>query len=80
SIATVILLAHDKSMWPITLTAVFLAWLATGIIILLGPYLITKMGTLGMLVIERMVGMIAALIAVKMLLTGAKLFLDSIQG
>lgn len=79
SIATVILLAHDKSLWPISITAVLIAWFATGIIILLGPYLLSKMGHLGMMVIERMVGMICALVAVKMLLKGAKLFLASIH-
>lgn len=78
SIATVIILAHNKDQWLLSLIAVFLAWVATGIIILMGPYLLEKMGNVGILVVERMIGMLAALISVKMLLKGAKLFVESL--
>ncbi len=78
SIATVILLAHDRSQWVISLSAVLLAWAVTALIIMLGPYLLSKAGKTGMHVAERMIGMICALIAVKMLLKGLKLFIDSI--
>ncbi len=74
SIATVILLAHDKDLWFISLSAVLLAWFVTGLIIMIGPYLLSKVGKTGMHVAERMIGMICALIAVKMLLKGLKLF------
>src|SRR6185437_8724774 len=50
SIATVIILAHDKSQWHLSLPAVFIAWFVSGIIILLGPYLLVRLGNLGMLV------------------------------
>lgn len=75
SIATVILLAHDKSQWLSSLSAVLLAWAVTALIIMLGPYLLSKAGKTGMHVAERMIGMICALIAVKMLLKGLKLFI-----
>src|SRR5580700_6407851 len=39
SMATVILLAHDKSPIYLSLAAIFLAWLATGTIIFFGPFL-----------------------------------------
>lgn len=78
SIATVILLAHDQDLWIYSLSAVLLAWLVTGIIIMLGPFLLSKVGKTGMHVAERMIGMICALIAVKMLLKGLKLFLAGI--
>jgi multiple antibiotic resistance protein len=79
STATVILFSHDPSMaWPSSLAAVIIAWVATAIIVLLGPMLLSKVGKVGMMVAERMIGMICALIAVKMVLKGLKLFLASI--
>lgn len=78
SIATVILLAHDQSMWFVSLGAVLVAWFFTAIIILLGPFLLSRVGKTGMHVAERMIGMFCALIAVKMVLKGLKLFLASL--
>ncbi|USN50310.1 MAG: MarC family protein [Myxococcales bacterium] len=76
SIATVILIAHEQEQfWLYSLSAVLLAWLFTAIIILLGPFLLSKVGKTGMHVAERVIGMVCALIAVKMLLRGIKLFL-----
>lgn len=75
SLATVILFSHEKSEWAVSLAAVGLAWLASAIIIFLGPLLITKVGKIGMHVAERIIGMVCALVAVKMILKGLKLFL-----
>jgi multiple antibiotic resistance protein len=76
STATVILFSHDHAMWFGSLLAVLIAWIATAIIILLGPLLLSKMGKTGMHVMERLIGMICALIAVKMILKGLKLFVQ----
>jgi len=76
SMATVILFSNDKNLW-ISLTAIFLAWVATGILIFFGPALLLRVGKTGMHVAERLIGMICAMIAVKMLLKSAKLFLAS---
>lgn len=78
SIATVILFSNDKNLW-ISLSAILLAWLVTGILIFLGPALLMRVGKTGMNVAERLIGMICAMIAVKMLLKSAKLFLASIN-
>jgi multiple antibiotic resistance protein len=79
STATVILFSHDPSMtWWSSLLAVISAWIATAIIVLLGPFLLSKVGKTGMMVAERMIGMICALIAVKMILKGLKLFFATI--
>lgn len=78
SIATIILYSHDQSLWPVSLTAVLLAWVVTAVVILLGPWLLSHLGRIGMLVIERFIGLICALVAVKMLLKGLKLFLESL--
>lgn len=79
STATVILFSHDPAMtWVSSLAAVIIAWIATAIIVLSGPLLLARVGKLGMMVAERMIGMICALIAVKMVLKGFKLFLSQI--
>lgn len=76
STATVILYSQDS--WLSAILAVLIAWIFTAIIILLGPYLLSKVGKTGMHVAERVIGMICALIAVKMILKGLKLFLATI--
>lgn len=74
STATVILFSHDQTMWFGSLIAVLLAWAFTAVIVLLGPFLLSRLGKTGIIVTERMIGMICALIAVKMVLKGFKLF------
>ena len=74
STATVILFSHDQAMMPVSIAAIVLAWLLTAIIVILGPFLLFKVGRTGMHVAERLIGMICALIAVKMILKGLKLF------
>lgn len=77
SMATVILFSHDKDI-SISLIAIFLAWTATGVLIYFGPSMLAQVGKTGMNVAERIVGMICALIAVKMLLKSAQLFFNSL--
>ena len=74
SIATVILFSNDQSGQIWSFLAILLAWVLTAIIIILGPFLLLKVGKVGMHVAERMIGMICALIGVKMMLKGFKLF------
>lgn len=76
STATVILYSHDS--WLGSMPAILLAWIATAIIVLLGPYLLFKLGKTGMHVAERLIGMICALIAVKMLIKGFTLFFKTV--
>lgn len=79
STATVILLSHDTVPLVVSLIAVVIAWIFTAVIIWLGPYLLSKVGKTGMNVAERMIGMICALIAVKMVLKGLQLFMETLQ-
>lgn len=79
STATVILLSHDETLGIFALGAVIVAWIFTAVIILLGPFLLSKVGKTGIHVAERIIGMICALIAVKMVLKGLKLFLLSLN-
>jgi multiple antibiotic resistance protein len=78
STATVILFSHDHAMRFGSLVAIVIAWVVTAVIILLGPLLLSKIGKTGMQVMERLIGMICALIAVKMVINGLKLFLAQI--
>jgi multiple antibiotic resistance protein len=78
STATVILFSHDQTIWFGSLAAILLAWLVSAVFILLGPFLLLKMGKTGMHVAERMIGMICALVSVKMFLKGLKLFFATI--
>lgn len=79
SIATVILFSNDQSGQLWSFLAILLAWVLTAIIIILGPFLLLKVGKVGMQVAERMIGMICALIGVKMMLKGFKLFFLSLN-
>lgn len=79
STATVILFSHDETTWVFSLIAVFVAWAFSAVIIFLGPMLLLRVGKTGMHVAERMIGMICALIAVKMMLMGLKLFFADFQ-
>jgi multiple antibiotic resistance protein len=76
SIATVILFSNDQKL--ISFIAIIVAWIFTAIIIIIGPFLLQKMGKTGMNVVERIIGMICALIGIKMMLKGFKLFILSL--
>jgi multiple antibiotic resistance protein len=78
SMATVILFSNDENL-SISLGAIALAWLAAAILIFIGPFLLVRIGKTGMNVAERLIGMICAMIAVKMLLKSAHLFMLSLK-
>lgn len=80
STATVILFSHDPNISQLSsLIAVIIAWGASAIIIISGPLLLAKLGKTGSIVMERLIGMICTLIAVKMILAGLKSFLASLS-
>lgn len=79
SIATIILFTHDKELYKLSFIAILVAWIITSSIILVGPILISKAGKTGIQVIERFIGLICALIAVKMLLKGIGYFIASLK-
>ena len=79
SIATIILLANDQELYILSLISVICAWIITSIIILMGPYLSSILGKTGMLVMERFIGLICTLIAIKMLIKGLSLFIQSLN-
>jgi multiple antibiotic resistance protein len=77
STATVILFSHE-GVWIESLLAIILAWIVTALIVIAGPYLLSRAGKTGMQVAESIIGMICALIAVKMVLKGFRLFFEQL--
>lgn len=78
SIATIIIFSHDKEIWLRYIAAILLAWVFTSCLILSGPYILSRLGKTGLSVLERFIGLICALVSVKMLLKGLKLFVASL--
>ncbi|MBF0430102.1 MAG: NAAT family transporter [Fibrobacteria bacterium] len=71
AMATVILLmAKEPARWPEWLLAVFCAWLASGILLMLSNRLSTLLGERTLKAFERLMGMILTAIAVEMFITG----------
>ena len=59
--------------------ALFLAWLATAILLLISPYILSVIGDRGARAMERLMGMILIILATQMLLNGVRDFLESLQ-
>lgn len=74
-LATVILFSHETANKSATLVGIILAWVATAIVMLLAPYLAKKLGKNGLKVGEQVIGVICALIAIKMIMKGAMTFM-----
>ena len=77
ALATVLLLmASRPAFWPQWLTAIVLAWLVTGLILVSASSFARILGDRGTTAIQRLMGMILTTIAVQMLLTGVEKFLN----
>jgi multiple antibiotic resistance protein len=76
ALATVLLLtSSDPDRRPEWLVALFLSWLATGIILFLATPLSRLLGSRGLVAIERLMGMLLVVVAVEMILNGMKQYL-----
>lgn len=65
-----LLMSGQPGRWPEWLLAVFLAWLASALIIYFASYFARFLGEKGLIAIERLMGMLLITVAVQMLLTG----------
>jgi multiple antibiotic resistance protein len=74
-LATVILFSHEAENTFATVCGMVLAWTGAAIIMLLAPYLVRTLGRNGLRAGEQMIGIVCALIAVKMILTGVNTFM-----
>lgn len=79
ALATLLLITNDNpDRWLEWLIALFLAWLATGIILLLAGPLAKILRNRGLVAIERLMGMILVAIAIQMLMDGIAKFVSTI--
>jgi MarC family membrane protein len=78
ALASVLLIMNQEpARWPEWLGALFLAWLATGLILLTSNALARRLGKRVLIAIERLMGMLLVALAIQMLLTGVRQFLLS---
>ena len=74
-LAAVMLYSHqEKNLW-IVVTAIFLAWIASTIILLLSTFLKKILGVRGLTACERLMGLILTLISVQMFFQGLDAYL-----
>jgi MarC family membrane protein len=71
-----LLMSREADRWPTWLLAIAVAWATTAVIVLLGSQVAARLGTRGLVAIERLMGMILVAIAIQMLLTGADAYFD----
>jgi small neutral amino acid transporter SnatA (MarC family) len=68
---------QEPERWPEWLSALILAWLLTGLIILSSSVLAKSLGKRVLIAIERLMGMLLVALAIQMLMTGIRQFLQS---
>jgi len=69
-----LLMSDEPARWPIWLIAISVAWAGTAIIVLFGSQVAERLGSRGLIAIERLMGMILVAIAIQMFLTGADMY------
>jgi multiple antibiotic resistance protein len=78
ALASVLLIMNQEpERWPEWLSALFLAWLLTGVIILSSSVLAKSLGKRVIIAIERLMGMLLVALAIQMLMTGIRQFMQS---
>lgn len=76
ALASVLLIMNrEPARWPEWLLALLLAWVSSGIIVLLSSSLRRVLGERGLIAMERLMGMVLTAIAVQMFMTGIREFL-----
>ena len=66
-----LLMSDDPTRWPVWLLAISAARAMTAVIVLFGSQVAERLGSRGLIAIERLMGMILVAIAIQMFLTGA---------
>ncbi len=74
-VSTLLIMNRDPARWPEWLAAVGIAWVATGVIIVLSGLLLQRIGRRALVAIERLMGMLLVAIAIQMLMTGIAHFM-----
>ncbi len=80
AIATVMLMSsREPARWPEWLSAIIIASVISGFILLLSAPLGRLLGNRGLSAVERLVGLLLTAIAIQMLLLGIKQFVESLK-
>jgi multiple antibiotic resistance protein len=74
-----LLISRDPDRWPVWLGALFLAWLASAIILYLASDLRRLLGERGLTALERLTGMLLVVVAVEMMMQGVGQYVRSVQ-
>ena len=69
-----LLMSDEPTRWPVWLVAISIAWAVTAVIVLFGSQVAERLGSRGLIAIERLMGMILVAIAIQMFLTGADMY------
>jgi multiple antibiotic resistance protein len=75
--AELLLMAREPHRWPEWLLALFAAWLAAGVILILSAELSRLLGERGLLALQRLMGLILTTIAVEMFVNGLQTILNT---
>jgi len=67
-------MSDAPNRWPTWLLAITAAWAATAVVVLFGSQVAERLGSRGLIAIERLMGMILVAIAIQMFLTGADMY------
>jgi len=70
-----LMMSREPERWPVWTAAVFIAWFATAVILLLAGNLQRLLGDRALTAMERLMGMLLITVAVEMLLEGAAEYL-----
>jgi multiple antibiotic resistance protein len=74
-----LLMSREPGRWPEWLAALFLAWLASSIIIFFASGLAQYLGQKGLIAMERLMGMVLITVAINMLLNGIRVALATLS-
>ena len=66
-----LLMSDEPTRWLVWLIAITAAWFGTSIVVFFGSEVADRLGSRGLIAIERLMGMILVAIAIQMFLTGA---------
>lgn len=69
-----LLMSDEPERWLVWLLAITAVWAATAVVVLFGNQVAERLGSRGLIAIERLMGMILVAIAIQMFLTGADLY------
>jgi MarC family membrane protein len=70
----VLLMSDEPARWLVWLIAISVAWAGTAVVVFFGSQVAERLGSRGLIAIERLMGMILVAIAIQMFLTGADMY------